>query len=80
MAFVRPIHAFGSDACSEHPIVLSPSDILDDSDPHVRARPSLFEPVVATVRGVVTNTAGAELVEQATNAPGRGRGVKLPKD
>lgn len=76
MALVRPIQAFYSDACSEHGTTLSPTDILEDTDPHVKARPFMFEPVVPTVRGTITNVEGAEVVEQATAAPGESRKAK----
>ena len=62
---VRPIHTFNS-VTEENPdgVVLSPSDILRDTNPHVKLRPDLFEEVVATVRDAFDDT------EDATARPG----------
>lgn len=69
---VRPVQAFNSVIDGGHPngIILGPSDILRDDNPHVLAHPELFEPVRTTY--------GADLdqPETATARPGEKRAVK----
>lgn len=63
---MRPTSAFVSEILG-YPVVLGPTDILEDTDPHVRAYPTCFVEVTA-------NRAGT--VEQATAAPGERRNIK----
>lgn len=66
---VRPREAFVSSAFGEdRPIVLGPADILNDTHPHVRAYPSMFVEVRATV----------DDVEEMTARPGERRAARRP--
>ena len=72
---VRPITTFDSSIPGfERGVVLSPSDIMHDTNPHVRARPELFEEVVATTR----HESDPDF-EQATANPGERRRGRTPK-
>jgi hypothetical protein len=70
MALVRPIEPFASSDENGEPVTLVTEDLLDESDFHVRRNPHLFAPADRTTPG---------MVEQATSAPGRSRGVRVPK-
>lgn len=61
---VRAIEAFMTDV-NGMPVVVSPDDVMEDSEPIVRRYAHLFRPVSPT-RGLA--------VEQATAAPGELRG------
>ena len=65
----RPISVFNS-ILKEVPggIILTPSDTLSDTNPHVKAHPEMFEDVAVTFRGVH----GTD-VEEATARPGEKR-------
>lgn len=67
MALVRPISTFNS-TLKDHPngVVLATSDILRDDNPHVKARPDMFEPVRVTF-------GESDGVEEATAKPGQKR-------
>jgi hypothetical protein len=67
---VRPIHPFNS-VLPEIPggIILEPSDILRDTNPHVLAHPDMFVEVEETFRG----PHGLNDVEEATAKPGQKR-------
>jgi hypothetical protein len=64
VALVRPTTTFNSviEDCPNG-VILTTGDILSDSNPHVRARPDMFEPVRATV-------GAPDGVEEATARPG----------
>lgn len=65
---VRPKEAFNSTLKDNlNGVVLTPSDILRDDNPHVRARPDMFEEVRETV------DRRADDVEEATSRPGQKR-------
>ncbi len=67
MTLVRPKASFNSTLKDDrNGVVLSPSDILRDDNPHVRARPDAFEPVQATF-------GEPDGVEEATARPGQKR-------
>lgn len=68
---VRPTSTFNS-TLKEVPngVVLSPSDILRDDNPHVKARPDHFEEITPSFHG--RNGLTSE-VEQATAKPGEKR-------
>lgn len=57
MALVHPKTPF----VSTGGVVLTRADIVDDTNPHVKAHPHLFEPIRATIGGDL---------EQATARPG----------
>ena len=64
---VRPIHAFNSTLPGvPGGVILSPADVLRDDNPHVKARPELFEEVRVTFHGTVG-------IEEATSRPGEKR-------
>lgn len=65
MALVRPKAAFVSTA-GPHPYTLGPTDLLDDSNAHVRANPDMFEPATATVPDI----------EEASARPGERRNAR----
>ena len=67
MALVRPIQSFVS-TLDDLPqgVVLGPSDVLRDDNPHVKARPDMFVEVRETFQGRTG-------VEQATATPGQKR-------
>lgn len=64
MALVRPTSAFVS-MVEGYPITLGPADILEDSNPHVTANPTCFEPVRATFPG----TGGEVMLERGGRRP-----------
>jgi hypothetical protein len=61
---VRPIQAFAS---SINGTVISPADVLRDTNAHVKAQPDMFEPVTPTRFGDGTD------VEEASARPGERR-------
>jgi|GEM_PF-5343413 hypothetical protein len=63
---VHPVAAFVSTAAG-FDVVLSTSDILDDTNIHVRSKPEMFEPVRANFR---------DGTEEATARPGEHRNVQ----
>ena len=64
---LRPKQTFNSTLADDpRGVVLGPADILHDNNPHVKARPDMFEEVRATF-GV------ADGVEEATARPGKKR-------
>lgn len=70
---VRPTTSFLS-TLPELPggIVLGPLDILQDTNPHVRARPEMFE----EVRTTIDDPADTEV---ATARPGEKRSTRAPR-
>jgi hypothetical protein len=66
---VRPKEAFMSTLPDiPNGVTLTPSDTLRDDNPHVKARPDMFEEVTETFRG-----AWGTGVEAATARPGEKR-------
>lgn len=64
---VRPKQAFNSTTKDNtNGVVLAPSDILRDDNPHVKARPDMFEEVRETIDR-------RDDVEEATARPGQKR-------
>jgi hypothetical protein len=63
---VRPASPFISTALG-YPVTMTEADILEDTHPHVRAHPTCFVPVEATI------------VEEATANPGEKRSVGRAK-
>jgi hypothetical protein len=67
---VRPREAFNSTLPAiPGGVVLSPSDILRDDNPHVKANPTMFVEVTETFRG----EGGLADVIEATARPGEKR-------
>jgi len=63
--YVRPKTAFNSTLKDlVNGVILTPADVLRDNNPHVKARPDMFEPIRATV---------GDDIEEATSRPGEKR-------
>lgn len=67
--FVRPKQGFVSSLPGFPDVVIEMKDILTDTNPHVRARPDMFEPIRATIG----DGPGGTFVEEATARPGERR-------
>jgi hypothetical protein len=64
---VRPVSVFNSSIRQgDNGTVLTPSDVLSDQNPHVKAHPELFEPVRETIPPYCE-------IEEATANPGEKR-------
>lgn len=73
MPTVRAVEPFAYPVEGGHLVSVTAGELFDSSDPCVKKRPSLFEPVEVTVASRKAATATAVVTETASASPGEHR-------